>query len=98
MTRNQLQPGDRIAYAAKFLRNTGQHTGGAGARRGTYVGPDAHTPNFARVRWDDFEARADDLARQWGDDYAADARANGQMVHADNIARVGSPRFASSDI
>lgn len=90
-------PGDRIAYAAKFLRNTGQHTTGAAGRRGTFRSLD-RTPGYGRVAWDDFEERAAYLAAQYGDDYAEDARANGQLVHLDNIARVGSPRFALTDL
>lgn len=97
--RNTLQPGDRIAYAAKFLRNTGQFTGSAGQRRGTFRAyDDRFAPGFARVTWDDFEANAADYALQYGEDYVDDARANGQLILAVNIAKVGSPAFASNDI
>lgn len=91
----KLQPGDRIAYAAKFLKNTGQQTGPGGSRRGAYVGPDG-SPGFARVRWDDTDFAA--LAAQWGDDYADDVRANGTMIHETAVAKVGSARFACNDL
>jgi hypothetical protein len=95
---NKLNPGDRVAYAAKFLKNTGQFTGSGPQRRGTFVSYDKASPDFARVKWDDFEANAAYYDVQYGDDYTADARQYGQMVHAGNIAKVGSPRFASNDL
>jgi hypothetical protein len=33
---NKLTPGDRVAYAAKFLKNTGQFTGSAPQRAMTH--------------------------------------------------------------
>ena len=93
---NRLEPGDRVAYAAKFLKNTGQFTGAGGQRRGTFVKYWDKDPQFARVRWDDFDAAW--LAEQYGEDYAVDAQEHGQCVHADNIAKVGSPRFACNDL
>ncbi|WP_316207447.1 hypothetical protein [Bradyrhizobium sp. SZCCHNR3118] len=87
-----LQPGDRVAYAAAFLKNTGQHTGDAPQRRGTFV--KAWDSNFVRVKWDDFEQNAARLTELWGADYVADAREHGQLVHVKNIAKVGSPAFA----
>jgi hypothetical protein len=48
------------------------------------------------VKWDDFDFEAS--SQQWGDDYAIDAREHGQCVHAANIAKVGSPRFALNDM
>ena len=95
---NKLEPGDRVAYAAKFLRDTGQFTGAAPQRRGTFVSYDTSSPGFARVKWDDFEDNAAYYDAQYGDDYTADARAHGQMVHANNIAKVGSPQFALNDL
>lgn len=92
----KLAAGDRVAYAAKFLKNTGQFTGPGGQRRGTFVAYDPTAPQFARVKWDDFDPAA--AGQQWGEDYAEDAIANGQMVHADNIAKVGSARFALNDL
>jgi len=99
MTKSALNPGDRIAYAAKFLKNTGQQVGPAGSRRGTFLrADDGFAPGYARVRWDDFEASAATLADLYGADYVDDARANGQVVHSTAIARVGSARFACNDL
>jgi hypothetical protein len=93
---NKLEAGDRIAYAAKFLRNIADYSAASANRRGTFVSYDQRAPQFARVRWDDVDMAY--LAAQWGDDYAEDVRDNGQMVLAVNIAKVGSPRFALNDI
>lgn len=94
----RLQPGDRIAYAAKFLKDTGQFTGAAPQRRGTYLGPDV-APGFARVRWDDIETLIADGRGQYADsEYVAHVRKEGSTVHANNIAKVGSGRFALNDI
>lgn len=90
--------GDRVGYAAKFLRNTGQFSGGGPQRRGTFVKLWEANEQFARVKWDDFELNAPGYAQQYGDDYVADARENGQLVNAANIAKVGSPRFVSNDL
>lgn len=99
MAKSTLNPGDRIAYAAKFLKSTGQQVGPAGSRRGTFLrADDGFAPGYARVMWDDFEAGAPALAEQYGADYVDDARANGQVVFAGNIARVGSARFACNDL
>lgn len=96
---NKLTPGDRVAYAAKFLRDTCQHTGSAPQRRGTFVAYWSSNPTFARVHWDDFEALAAAGAGQYADpEWVEDCRAHGQIVHAGNIARVGSPRFALADM
>jgi hypothetical protein len=92
----QFTQGDRIAYAAKFLKNTGQFTGPGGQRRGVFVSYWDKDPKFARVHWDDFDY--DESARQYGDDYADDAKQFGQCVLAVNIARVGSARFALNDL
>jgi hypothetical protein len=95
---NNLNTGDRVAYAAKFLKNIGAFTGSTPQRRGTFLTYDQRAPDFARVKWDDFEANAAHYAKQYGDDYVVDAREHGQMVNANNIAKVGSPRFASNDL
>lgn len=95
---NKLTQGDRVAYAAKFLRNTAQFTGAAPQRRGTFVSYWTSNPDFARIKWDDFEANAAYHAEQNGEDYVEDAREHGQLVHAQNVAKVGSPRFASNDL
>ena len=92
----KLIPGDRIAYAAKFLKNTGQFTGEAPMRRGTYLSGD---DKFSYVRWDDAEER---IARAEGDyaeaDYREHVRKHGNMVATGNIAKVGSARFALNDL
>jgi hypothetical protein len=93
---NKLQAGDTVAYAAKFLRNTCQHTGSAPQRRGTFISYWQSNPDFARVKWSDFDF--DYQARQHGEDYAQDAQEHGQLVLAVNIAKVGSPRFALNDM
>jgi len=92
-----LQPGDRIAYAAKFLKNTCQLTGAAPQRRGTYLGPHAGMPErYSRVRWDD---EAEYLAQRADDpEYCLNVRTLGSMVATINIAKVGSPRFALTDL
>lgn len=95
---NKLEPGTRVAYAAKFLKNISAFTGETPRRRGTFLSYWSADPNFARVRWDDFEANAAHYAEQYGEDYVEDARERGQCVHAANIAAVGSPRFASNDL
>jgi hypothetical protein len=92
--KNTLAIGTRVALSANFLRNTGQQTGPAGQRRGTILALD---PIFARVRWDDTtEADYAALATQWGDDYAADVRANGHMVNRANLAAVGSAAMSAN--
>jgi hypothetical protein len=88
--------GDRVAYTAKFLKNIGAFTGSFGQRRGTLVAVPSGRDELARVRWDDFESNAKHLAEQYGDDYVEDARNNGQMVNINNIAKVGSARFADT--
>jgi hypothetical protein len=93
---NILTPGDRVAYAAKFLKNTCQHTGAAPKRRGTFASYWQSDVKYARVHWDDFDFAYQ--ATQNGEDYAEDARDNGQLVLAINIAKVGSPRFALNDL
>ncbi|WFU52259.1 hypothetical protein QA639_21360 [Bradyrhizobium pachyrhizi] len=89
-----LIEGDRVAYAAVFLKNTGQFTGPGPQRRGTFVKVWKSNPDFARVKWDDFEQIAAALAQHLGEDYVDDAREHGQLVNINNIAKVGSARFA----
>ncbi|WP_316196630.1 hypothetical protein [Bradyrhizobium sp. SZCCHNS3053] len=90
----KLQTGDRVAYSAAFLKNTAQHTGFAPQRRGTFVKLWESNPDFARVKWDDFEASVPQLIRSYDADYVADAREHGQLVHIKNVAKVGSAAFA----
>lgn len=91
-----FKTGETIAYTAKFLKNTGQFTGGAGQRRGVFVSLWAADPRFARVRWTD--ADYERLAEQNGQDYADEAKEHGQLVALANICRVGSARFAHNDL
>ena len=88
--------GNRIAYTAKFLKNTGQFTGSGGTRRGTFI---AYDGDYARVHWDDEAAL---IAQGRGcyaeSDYCEDVRKNGSLVRASNIALVGSARFAVNDL
>jgi hypothetical protein len=99
---NKLNAGDRVAYAAKFLRNTLQFTGNAPQRRGTFVSYTtfgSQTDNYARVHWDDEAAMIASRAGQFAEqDYCDDVRAHGSLVCAANIAKVGSPRFSHSDL
>jgi hypothetical protein len=88
-----LTQGDEVAYAAKFLKDTRQQTGNAGARRGIFV---RFEGDYARVKWRDADYSW--LAHQYGADYAEDARENGQLVHRSAICRVGSARFACNDL
>ncbi len=92
--------GDRIAYAAKFLKNTGQFTGSAGSRQGAYIGlATGFPPQYCRVKWDDIEAVIAAGEGQYGDaEYVADVRANGSLIHSGSIAKVGSARFACNDL
>ena len=47
-------PGDRVAYAAAFLKSTGQRTGWAPCARGTVTGGQAFGPRvLVSVKWDD---------------------------------------------
>ena len=93
--KNNLQSGDRVALTAKFLKNTGQFTGSSGQRRGTFIN---YELPMARVKWDDFEANAVYYVEQYGDDYVQECRANGSRVHAANICKVGSAKFACNDL
>lgn len=90
----KLHAGDRVAFAAKFLKNTGQFTGRAPQRRGTIV---SHDGGFhARVIWDDFSPIY--AEKQYGADYVAEVVTNGELVCAANVAKVGSARFACNDL
>ncbi len=90
--KNVIAIGTRVALSANFLRNTGLQVGPAGARRGTVLSMDNI---FARVRWDDAPDYAA-LAKQWGEDYADDVRANGSMVNLANLAAVGSTAMSAN--
>jgi hypothetical protein len=90
--KNVIAIGTRVALSANFLRNTGQQVGSAGSRRGTVLSMDNI---FARVRWDDAPDYTA-LAKQWGEDYADDVRANGSMVNLGNLAAVGSGAMSAN--
>ena len=93
MSKSTPKPGDRVAYAAAFLKNTGQRSGQAPFMRGTYIGDDPTLPRFGRVRWDN------ENAEQYAEaDYRAEIKAHGELVLIANIAVVGSARFALNDL
>ena len=95
-------PGDRIAYAAKFLKNIGAFTGPEPFRRGTfvaYVSWGSNKPSHARVKWDDIEQVIAAGGGQYDDpEYVADTREHGSLVGLTAIAKVNSPRFALNDL
>ncbi len=97
--KSTLKPGDRVAYAAKFLKDTGQFTGGAGERRGTYLRSAPGMPKYGYVRWDDEAERIAAGQNDYAEaDYCEAVRRDGSLVCLPNIARVGSPRFALNDL
>lgn len=110
MSRNQstrgiplFQEGDCIGYAAKFLRNTGQFTGAAPQRRGTFVKfepPYCGTQiTHGRVHWnDEDELIASKNGNYAEQDYCDDVKCNGALVALSAIAKVGSARFVLNDI
>ena len=97
-------PGDRVAYAASWLRNIGHFSGHIPFRRGTFLGVEKTAPeSHGRVKWDDIEELIAECAKdpnsQYADaEYVAEIRANGQLVALSAIAKVGSPRFALNDL
>ena len=96
MTKRNLVAGDTVALSAKFLKNTGQFTGPAGARRGTFIKYDG---DFARVHWHDIDALIAAGRSDYAEpDYCAEVKANGSMVHAGNLCKVGSAAFACNDL
>ncbi|MDE3023350.1 MAG: hypothetical protein KGI54_16125 [Pseudomonadota bacterium] len=97
----KLQAGDKIAYAAKFLKNTGQHTGYAPQRRGVFLKYDSLCGHekYARVQWDDIDSVITSGQGQYADaEYVEDIRQNGSLVLSDNIAKIGSAKFALNDL
>jgi hypothetical protein len=94
----KLIAGDRIAYSAHHLQATAQQTGGAGSKRGTFLRLDPYIPNMARVRWDDEAQRIAEGEGYYAQaDWVADLVANGSLVGANAIAKVGSDRFNWSE-
>lgn len=54
MPRSTIEVGSRVAYSARFLRSTGQHTGRAPALRGTVRALDPFGDgSMAQVDWHD---------------------------------------------
>ena len=90
-----FKAGDRVAFTVQFLKATGQQVGGAGFMRGTYLKPE-WGGTFARVRWDN-EDSVIAASSQAGDlEWEADVRANGSLVCAANICKVGlNTKFAA---
>lgn len=87
--KTKFQAGDRVALSAQFLKSTGQRTGFAAHRRGSFLKIEG--TEFARVRWDDEgEVLYSAMALQWGNDYADDIRANGSLININNLAKVGA--------
>ncbi len=85
-----FNPGDRVAYNVRFLKDTGQQVGSGGFRRGTFVGPYSASAAHGRVKWDDlFTPEAASLAKCYGEDWLDDARANGAVVALSALAKVG---------
>lgn len=92
--------GARVAYSASHLKNTGQYTGSASMRRGTFLGlyPGLEK-SHGRVRWDDeAEYIAAGVGQYAEADYCAEVVANGSLVALCAIAVVNSARFALNDL
>ena len=90
-----LKSGDRIAYTARHLRDTGQHTGAAPQRRGTVASCNA---TWCRVHWDDEAELIADGSGQYADlEYVEDVRRHGSMVRTACVARVSSRAFSMTD-
>lgn len=91
--------GDLVALTAKHLKNTGQFTGNAGARRGTFIDFDSDIPNYGRVHWNDTEHK---MANKVGDfaekDYCENIVKYGSPVPLSILCKVGSPKFACNDL
>jgi hypothetical protein len=88
--------GDRIAYAASFLKSIGARTGTIPQRRGMFIAAVKFggSDNFCRVRWEDENLPG--LAEQYGEDYADDVREKGSLVNLTSIAKVGpNSRFCA---
>lgn len=100
MKTHKFVPGDRVAYAASFLRNAGIHTGNVPQRRGTFLGYfKGAEKTHGRVRWDDIESVIAAGEHQYADaDYVADIRENGSLVGLSAIAKVGSARFGDPSV
>lgn len=92
---SKLQAGDRVAYTARYLRDSCQQAGAVPLRRGTYAGPYAGAKGYSLVKWDDTAVRIAARSGQYADpEYAQWALANGEMCPDAIIAKVGSARYA----
>lgn len=79
----KLNAGDRVAYSAKFLRNTGMIVGSAGKRRGTVLDSPETLGGLDPERF---------VAVLWNGDTEP------MVILADNLAKPGpNRRFASVD-
>ena len=94
MAKSKLKPGDRIGYAASFLRNICASYDTA-QRRGVYVGPYESMPDkFGRVHWDDESALIAPRQGEYSEqDYCDEIKAKGSLVALSAIARIGSLSF-----
>jgi hypothetical protein len=94
-----LVAGDRVAYTAKHLRNTGQLTGSASSRRGTYLRECSWSDNYCHVMWDDTDYQ---IANKIGDfvepDYCEEIKKNGSPAPIGIICKIGSAKFACNDL
>jgi hypothetical protein len=91
---SKLNAGDKVAYAAKFLRTISASKGMAD-RRGVYVGlAPGMEKTHGCVHWDDEAALiASGQGNYAEQDYCDHVRANGSLVALGCIAKVGSVAF-----
>lgn len=89
--------GDRVAYTSAHLRATGQISARSADRRGEFVSEYTIAPGWAQVKWDDFESRADLMAKNHGADYVVSVRENGELCHITSLVKVGSIEFSKAD-
>lgn len=84
-----LKTGDRVAYTAQWLCNTGQKTGPAGKRRGVVMSRYEHRSGMVYVRWDD--TTPEQLKELHGSDpeYINHVLLHGTLVAEANLAIVG---------
>ena len=94
MAKYNFVKGDRIAFAAKFLKSICADYDKA-QLRGTFESFDPSMKNYGYVHWDNegerIASRQGNYAEQ---DYCDHVKKHGSFVCLDNIAKVGSIRFA----
>lgn len=95
MSKTTLKTGDRVAFSARHLRNTGQGHDAA-SRRGTLLSdPDAI--GYAYVRWDNEAEMLASGVGQFGDpEYCEHVRRHGSYHPASILARVSSLAFSEA--